>query len=170
MPTSDPYSVSRILRFYDLLITSSPPKIKGIRIIDNPFPDIIPRITAAERRAQQRAREEALKEREEYERRKNAKKRELFHNFIVMITNFTFVSYNRDVKLLSFGVDEGDEEEAIAFKKKPIVRPDCRLTFVISLILSLIFPIQWLTNRLLRPSAEYSLILSPKDLEQPQIT
>ncbi|KAJ3867342.1 cyclophilin-like protein [Lentinula novae-zelandiae] len=83
-----------------------PPKIKGIRIIDNPFPDIIPRITAAERRAQQRAREEALKEREEYEWRKNAKKREL------------------DVKLLSFRVDEGDEEEAIAFKKKPIVRPD----------------------------------------------
>ncbi|KAJ4479751.1 cyclophilin-like domain-containing protein [Lentinula edodes] len=81
-----------------------PPKIKGIRIIDNPFPDIIPRITAAERRAQQRAREEASKEREEYERRKNAKK---------------------DVKLLSFGVDEGDEEEeTIAFKKKPIVRPD----------------------------------------------
>ncbi|KAJ3854117.1 cyclophilin-like protein [Lentinula lateritia] len=81
-----------------------PPKIKGIRIIDNPFPDIIPRITAAERRAQQRAREEALKEREEYERRKNAKK---------------------DVKLLSFGVDEGDgEEETIVFKKKPIVRPD----------------------------------------------
>ncbi|KAJ4470204.1 cyclophilin-like protein [Lentinula aciculospora] len=82
-----------------------PPKIKGIRIIDNPFPDIIPRITAAERRAQQRAREEASKEREEHERRKNAKK---------------------DVKLLSFGEDEGnEEEEPITFKKKkPIVRPD----------------------------------------------
>ncbi|KIK55244.1 hypothetical protein GYMLUDRAFT_205728 [Collybiopsis luxurians FD-317 M1] len=82
-----------------------PPKIKGVRIIDNPFPDIIPRITAAERRAQQRAREEAQKEREEYERRKGAKK---------------------DVKLLSFGADEGeDEDEPVKFTKKPIVRPDC---------------------------------------------
>ncbi|KAF5359072.1 hypothetical protein D9757_009026 [Collybiopsis confluens] len=81
-----------------------PPKIKGIRIIDNPFPDIVPRITAAERRAQQRAREGAQKEREEYERRKGAKK---------------------DVKLLSFGADEGEEEgEPAVFTKKAIVRPD----------------------------------------------
>ncbi|KAJ3755127.1 cyclophilin-like protein [Lentinula raphanica] len=81
-----------------------PPKIKGVRIIDNPFPDIIPRITAAERRAQQRAREQALKEREEQERRKHAKK---------------------DVKLLSFGADEDiEEEEVVTIKKKPIVRPD----------------------------------------------
>ncbi|KAE9405280.1 cyclophilin-like protein [Gymnopus androsaceus JB14] len=80
-----------------------PPKIKSIRIIDNPFPDIIPRITAAEKRAQQRAREESQKEREEYELRKNAKK---------------------NVKLLSFGADEGGEEEPVSFKKKAIVRPD----------------------------------------------
>ncbi|KAJ3782154.1 cyclophilin-like protein [Lentinula aff. detonsa] len=81
-----------------------PPKIKGIRIIENPFPDIIPRITAAEKRAQQRARDESLKEREEYERRKSTKK---------------------NVKLLSFGTDEGiEEEESVMFKKKPIVRPD----------------------------------------------
>ncbi len=53
---------------------SSPPKIKAVRIIDNPFPDIIPRITAAERRAQQKAREQAQREREEVERRKGAKK------------------------------------------------------------------------------------------------
>ena len=52
----------------------SPPKIKTISIVDNPFPDIIPRITAAEKRAQQRARETAQREREEAERRKGAKK------------------------------------------------------------------------------------------------
>ena len=51
-----------------------PPKIKSIRIVDNPFDDIVPRITAAERRAQQKAREEAQKEREEEQRRKGAKK------------------------------------------------------------------------------------------------
>lgn len=52
----------------------SPPKIKSVSVIDNPFPDIIPRITAAEKRAQQRAREAAQHEREEAERRKGAKK------------------------------------------------------------------------------------------------
>jgi hypothetical protein len=52
----------------------SPPKIKTIRIVENPFDDIVPRITAEEKRAQQRAREEAQKEREEAERRKGAKK------------------------------------------------------------------------------------------------
>ncbi|KIP03434.1 hypothetical protein PHLGIDRAFT_31807 [Phlebiopsis gigantea 11061_1 CR5-6] len=81
-----------------------PPKIKTVRIIDNPFPDIIPRITAEEKRAQLRAREQALREREEEQRRRGAKK---------------------DVKLLSFGADEGEaEEEPVVFKKKPIVRPD----------------------------------------------
>ncbi|OSD05281.1 cyclophilin-like protein [Trametes coccinea BRFM310] len=80
-----------------------PPKIKRIRIIDNPFPDIIPRITAEEKRAQQRAREQAQREREEEQRRRGAKK---------------------DVKLLSFGGEEEAEEEPIVFKKKPIVRPD----------------------------------------------
>ncbi|KAK7033936.1 Peptidyl-prolyl isomerase cwc27 [Paramarasmius palmivorus] len=84
-----------------------PPKIKNVRILDNPFPDIIPRITAAEKRAQQRAREEAQKEREEEMRRRGAKK---------------------NVKLLSFGADEGEdqgeEEEPVTFKKKAIFRPD----------------------------------------------
>ncbi|KII87131.1 hypothetical protein PLICRDRAFT_55168 [Plicaturopsis crispa FD-325 SS-3] len=83
-----------------------PPKIKNIRIIENPFDDIVPRITAAEKRAQQRAREDAQKEREEAERRKGAKK---------------------NVKLLSFGDDEGaaeEESEPVVFKKKGIVRPD----------------------------------------------
>ncbi|OCH86949.1 cyclophilin-like protein [Obba rivulosa] len=80
-----------------------PPKIKTIRIIDNPFDDIVPRITAEEKRAQQRAKEKSQREREEEQRRRGAKK---------------------DVKLLSFGDDEGAEEEPTTFKKKPIVRPD----------------------------------------------
>ncbi|KAI0358300.1 cyclophilin-like protein [Trametes cingulata] len=80
-----------------------PPKIKRIRIIDNPFPDIVPRITAEEKRAQQRAREQAQRQREEEQRRRGAKK---------------------DVKLLSFGGEEEAEEEPVVFKKKPIVRPD----------------------------------------------
>ncbi|KAJ7902468.1 cyclophilin-like protein [Mycena leptocephala] len=78
-----------------------PPKIKSIRIVDNPFDDIIPRITAAEKRAQQRAREEAQREREEAERRKGAKK---------------------NVGLLSFGEDE--DAAPVTFTKKMIVRPD----------------------------------------------
>ncbi|KAL0953337.1 hypothetical protein HGRIS_004582 [Hohenbuehelia grisea] len=82
-----------------------PPKIKSIRIVDNPFDDIVPRITAEEKRAQQRAREQAQREREDMERRKGAKK---------------------NVKLLSFGADEDGEEpeEPVTFKKKGIVRPD----------------------------------------------
>ncbi|KAK0497468.1 cyclophilin-like protein [Armillaria luteobubalina] len=79
-----------------------PPKIKGIRIVDNPFEDIVPRITAEERRAQARAREQAQREREEMERRKGAKK---------------------NVKLLSFD-DDNVEEEVVSFKKKGIARPD----------------------------------------------
>ncbi|KAF8074661.1 cyclophilin-like domain-containing protein [Lyophyllum atratum] len=80
-----------------------PPKIKSVRIVENPFDDIVPRITAAEKRAQQRAREEAQREREERERRKGAKK---------------------DVKLLSFGADEDAAEEPVTFQKKAIFRPD----------------------------------------------
>ncbi|KAJ7664004.1 cyclophilin-like domain-containing protein [Mycena polygramma] len=78
-----------------------PPKIKSIKIVDNPFDDIVPRITAAEKRAQKRAREEAQREREEAERRKGAKK---------------------NVQLLSFGEDE--EAAPVTFAKKAIVRPD----------------------------------------------
>ncbi|CCM06282.1 uncharacterized protein FIBRA_08533 [Fibroporia radiculosa] len=80
-----------------------PPKIKTIRIVDNPFDDIVPRITAEEKRAQKRARENAQREREEEKLRRGAKK---------------------NVKLLSFGVEAVEEEEPVAFKKKPIVRPD----------------------------------------------
>jgi hypothetical protein len=52
----------------------SPPKITSVHILDNPFDDIVPRITAEEKRAQQLARESAAREREEAARRKGAKK------------------------------------------------------------------------------------------------
>ncbi|KIO34128.1 hypothetical protein M407DRAFT_17038 [Tulasnella calospora MUT 4182] len=82
-----------------------PPKIRTVKIVDNPFDDIVPRITAAEKRAQQKAREAAQKEREEVARRKGAKK---------------------NVGLLSFGMEGGtvEDEEPVTFQKKPIVRPD----------------------------------------------
>ncbi|TFK68277.1 cyclophilin-like protein [Pluteus cervinus] len=82
-----------------------PPKIKSIRIVDNPFDDIVPRITAAERRVQLRAREAAHKEREDEERRRSAKK---------------------NVKLLSFADDEEDleDESLAAAKSKAMFRPD----------------------------------------------
>jgi peptidyl-prolyl cis-trans isomerase SDCCAG10 len=51
-----------------------PPKIISVRIVDNPFDDIVPRITAAEKRAQQLAKEAAQREREEAARKKGAKK------------------------------------------------------------------------------------------------
>lgn len=76
-----------------------------MRIIDNPFDDIVPRITAEEKRAQQRARQTVIREREEAARRKGAKK---------------------DTKLLSFGADAEEEEEEVfvAPKKKSVARPD----------------------------------------------
>ncbi|KAG8916991.1 Peptidyl-prolyl isomerase cwc27 [Tulasnella sp. 417] len=82
-----------------------PPKIRTVKIVENPFDDIVPRITAAEKRAQQKAREAAQKEREEAARRKGAKK---------------------NVGLLSFGMEGGtvEDEEPVSFQKKPIVRPD----------------------------------------------
>ncbi|KAJ7230376.1 cyclophilin-like protein [Mycena pura] len=81
-----------------------PPKIKSIRIVENPFDDIVPRITAAEKRAQQRARETAQREREEAERRRGAKK---------------------NVQLLSFGADEDEgAAEPVTIAKKAIARPD----------------------------------------------
>ncbi|KAI9464487.1 cyclophilin-like protein [Lactarius psammicola] len=82
-----------------------PPKIKTVRIIENPFDDIVPRITAEEKRVQQRARQAAIREREEVARRKGAKK-------------YT--------KLLSFGADADEEAEGVSavLKKKSVARPD----------------------------------------------
>lgn len=82
-----------------------PPKIKSVRIIDNPFDDIVPRITAEEKRVQQRARQAAIREREEVARRKGARK---------------------DTKLLSFGADADEEAEGVStvLKKKSVARPD----------------------------------------------
>lgn len=87
-------------------LTVSPPKIKGIRIIENPFDDIVPRITAAERREQMQARLEAKKEAERREKRAKAKK---------------------NTKLLSFGEAEEEDEETVIVKKKDMGRRDCEL-------------------------------------------
>jgi hypothetical protein len=51
-----------------------PPKIRAIRIIENPFDDIIPRITREEREAQRKAKLEAKREAEVREKRSKAKK------------------------------------------------------------------------------------------------
>ncbi|KAI5980504.1 cyclophilin-like domain-containing protein [Pisolithus albus] len=74
-----------------------PPKIQSITVVDNPFPDIIPRITAAEKRAQQRAREAAQKKREEAERRRE-------------LCRLTCFGVRRNVKLLSFADEEEGEQ------------------------------------------------------------
>lgn len=126
----DPYSTFRLPfptshpNLTSFQISHSPPKIKSIRIVDNPFDDIVPRITAAEKRAQQRAREEAQKEREEAERRRGAKKFAIFRWFIWMYRSLTMRC--RNVKLLSFGADEdgAEDSEPTTFKKKPIFRTD----------------------------------------------
>ncbi|WVN91022.1 uncharacterized protein L203_106269 [Cryptococcus depauperatus CBS 7841] len=78
-----------------------PPKIRDIRIIENPFDDIVPRITASERRAQQAAKLEAKKEIEKKEKRAKAKK---------------------NTGLLSFGEAEEVQEEAVS--KKSMTRQD----------------------------------------------
>jgi peptidyl-prolyl cis-trans isomerase SDCCAG10 len=97
----------------------SPPKIKTVRIVDNPFPDIIPRITAEEKRVQQRAREAAQREREQEMRLRGAKKWVL----PLFAGSTTHAAGPRDVKLLSFGDDE-EEAEPVVTKKKTMVRPD----------------------------------------------
>ncbi|CAE6417945.1 unnamed protein product [Rhizoctonia solani] len=79
-----------------------PPKIKTIRIIDDPFGDIVPRITAAEKRAQQMARENAQRAREEA----------------------TLNRQDRNVALLSFGDNAEAEDEPVIFTKKSLSRPD----------------------------------------------
>ncbi|KAJ9100584.1 hypothetical protein QFC21_003628 [Naganishia friedmannii] len=82
-----------------------PPKITQIRIVENPFDDIVPRITAAERKAQHEARLESQRETERRETRKKAKK---------------------NTGLLSFGEEAEAQEaaEAAAAKRKKISRPD----------------------------------------------
>jgi peptidyl-prolyl cis-trans isomerase SDCCAG10 len=57
-----------------LRLPSRPPKIRGIRIIENPFDDIVPRITVSEKKAQIQARIEAKKDAEQREKRSRAKK------------------------------------------------------------------------------------------------
>ncbi|KAG9085987.1 Peptidyl-prolyl isomerase cwc27, partial [Ceratobasidium sp. 392] len=80
-----------------------PPKIKTIRIVEDPFGDIVPRITAAEKRAQQLAKEASQRQREEAIRKKGAKK---------------------NIALLSFGDNAEAQDEPVVFTKKSLSRPD----------------------------------------------
>ncbi|OXG12626.1 peptidyl-prolyl isomerase CWC27 [Cryptococcus neoformans Tu401-1] len=80
-----------------------PPKIRRIHIIENPFDDIVPRITAEEKKAQQKAKLEARKDMEQRERRAKAKK---------------------NTGLLSFGDSEEIPEEEVTIKKKSMTRQD----------------------------------------------
>lgn len=61
---------------FEIQKVHSPPKIRTVKILDNPFDNIVPRITAAEKRVQQLAREQGIREREEAARRKSIKKSE----------------------------------------------------------------------------------------------
>ena len=80
-----------------------PPKIKTIRIIENPFDDIVPRITAAEKKAQQQAKLEAKRDMEA--RAKKAK------------------ALKKNTGLLSFGEAEEVPEEP-STRKKGLTRQD----------------------------------------------
>ncbi|CDZ96204.1 Peptidyl-prolyl cis-trans isomerase [Phaffia rhodozyma] len=82
-----------------------PPKIKSIVILDNPFDDIVIRITAEERRKQEARRRE--REKEEKERREAG-----------------IGKKKKNTKLLSFGEEAGEEELEAAHSKKNLARPD----------------------------------------------
>jgi peptidyl-prolyl cis-trans isomerase SDCCAG10 len=99
----------------------SPPKIKQIRILEDPFGDIIPRITAAEKRAQQLAKEQIQRERAEQGKRRQGRK---LVSTIPMYCRRTEANQPfRDTKLLSFG-DDADANDGTQFKKKPLFRTD----------------------------------------------
>jgi hypothetical protein len=71
-------------------LTDSPPKIKTIRIVENPFDDIVPRITAAEKREQMKAKLEAKVEMEKRDKRSKAKKWVyLFFSFHLVASRFS---------------------------------------------------------------------------------
>ena len=72
---------------------------------------------------QQRARQAAVREREEAARRKDAKK--CVSSSLTDARRDVAKKVLRDTKLLSFGADEdGEEELPAAPKKKSVARPD----------------------------------------------
>ena len=104
-----------------------PPKITSARIIENPFTDIVPRITAEEKRQQLAARQAANAERERLEKRKGAKKSVSLRGFAVpqRLELKQSRSY-RNTGLLSFGDEEDKDSGVLAGgKKKVMARPDC---------------------------------------------
>ena len=88
----------------------SPPKIKSISIVGNPFPDIIPRITAAEKRAQQRARARLHSVKGKKENDARVPKSQL-PTFVLVTSGWRTELAFKNVKLLSFGEDEGVDAE-----------------------------------------------------------
>lgn len=78
-----------------------PPKLKTIRVVDNPFDDVVPRVTREEKKAQERAKKEAEARRLERDREGTRSKK-------------------KNTALLSFGGEEEEDEEAtLSFKGKP---------------------------------------------------
>lgn len=60
-------TIYNVMKFGEIEIDKNerpvhPPIIKSVEVLDNPFPDIIPRITSAQRKEQARAKKEAKKE------------------------------------------------------------------------------------------------------------
>lgn len=104
-----------------------PPKIKGIRIIENPFDDIVPRITVAEKKAQIQARIEAKKDAEQREKRSRAKKWVVIPYVLCNIYDVAVSEADdlvRNTKLLSFGEAEEVPEEVVKGSKKNMSRQD----------------------------------------------
>lgn len=92
-----------------------PPIIHTIRIIENPFEDLVPRITRAERIAQMQARVEAAKEREQREWRKKAGKK-----------NTGLLSFGEEAEAEDEGErDAGQQRGEKVVAKKTMARMDC---------------------------------------------
>ena len=102
--------------------------------MENPFDDIVPRITVAEKKAQALARAEARREAEAREKRSKAKKWVTW----VLQDDIDLMKITRNTGLLSFGEAEEVKDESANKRKKDMGRPDrepsdvhhtsCRLT------------------------------------------
>jgi hypothetical protein len=95
-------------------LTYSPPKIKTIRIVENPFDDIVPRITAAEKREQLKAKLEAKVEMEKRDKRSKAKKWVFFFisfflpSLLSLVTAYLEPRSLREMKQRWGGVETGE--------------------------------------------------------------
>lgn len=95
--------------------------------MENPFTDIVPRITAEEKRQQFAARQAAAAEREKLDKRKGAKKWVCAVCGIKSMMLKWVAALCRNTGLLSFGDEEDKDSGVIAGgKKKVMARPDCK--------------------------------------------